>query len=54
VEFGHDTIMGVLLAAAGAVTIAYLTAASRALRVLALVGAAVTIVIGLLLFFGLA
>ena len=53
-KFGHDTVMGVLLAASGVLTIAYVRAASRTLRVLVLIGAAVTIVIGLLLFFGLA
>ena len=46
--------MGILLAASGVLTIAYVRAASRTLRILALIGAAVTIVIGLLLFFGLA
>jgi hypothetical protein len=45
--------MGILLVASGALTIAYVRAASRNLRILALIGAAVTIVIGLLLFFGL-
>jgi hypothetical protein len=53
VKFGHDTVMGILLVASGALTIAYVRAASRNLRILALIGAAVTIVIGLLLFFGL-
>ena len=60
-KFGHDTVMGVLLVASGALTIAYVRAASayakaasRNLRILALIGAAVSIVIGLLLFFGLA
>ena len=53
-KFGHDTVMGILLVASGALTIAYVRAASRTLRILALSGAAVAIVIGLLLFFGLA
>jgi hypothetical protein len=59
--FGHDTVMGVVLVASGGLTIAYVRAASayakavsRALRVLVLVGAAAAIIIGLLLFFGLA
>jgi hypothetical protein len=52
-KFGHDTVMGILLAASGVLTIAYVRAASRTLRILALIGAAVTIVIGVLLFFGL-
>jgi hypothetical protein len=53
--------MGVLLVASGGLTIAYVRAASayakaasRTLRILTLIGAAVSIVIGLLLFFGLA
>jgi hypothetical protein len=53
--------MGILLVASGALTIAYVRAASayvraasRTLRISALIGAAVAIVIGLLLFFGLA
>jgi hypothetical protein len=59
VKFGHDTVMGILLVASGVLTIAYVRAASvraasRTLKILALIGAAVTIVIGLLLFFGLA
>jgi hypothetical protein len=53
-EFGHDTVIGVLLVASGGFTIAYVRAASRNLRILALIGAAVSIVIGLLLIFGLA
>jgi hypothetical protein len=61
VTFGLDTVMGVVLVASGGLTIAYVRAASayakavsRALRILALVGAAASIIIGLLLFFGLA
>jgi hypothetical protein len=54
VKFGHDTVMGVLLVASGGLTIAYVRAASRTLRILVLIGTAVTVVIGLLLFFGLA
>jgi hypothetical protein len=50
--------MGILLVASGGLTIAYVRAAartaSRTLRNLALLGAVVSIVIGLLLFFGLA
>lgn len=60
-EFGHDTVMGVILVAAGVLTIAYVRAtsryvktASRKLRISALIGAVASIVIGLLLFFGLA
>jgi hypothetical protein len=61
VTFGSDTVMGVVLVASGGLTIAYVRAAwayaksvSRALRILVLVGAAAAIIIGLLLFFGLA
>jgi hypothetical protein len=54
VEFGHDTVMGVLLVASGGLTIAYVRAASRTLRILVLIGTAVTVIIGVLLFFGLA
>jgi hypothetical protein len=53
-EIGHDTLMGALLVASGGLTVAYVRAASRNLRILVLVGAAITIIIGLLLFFGLA
>lgn len=59
--FGHDTVMGVVLVASGGLTMAYVRAASkyakaasRTLRILALLGAVASIVIGLLLFFGLA
>jgi hypothetical protein len=61
VTFGRDTVMGVVLVASGGLTIAYVRAASayaksvsRALRIWVLVGAAAAIIIGLLLFFGLA
>lgn len=53
-KIGHDTLIGVLLIVAGALTIAYAQANAKNLRVAALVGAVVTIVIGLLLLFGLA
>jgi hypothetical protein len=46
--------MGVLLVASGGLTIAYVRSASRTLRILVLIGTAVTVIIGLLLFFGLA
>jgi hypothetical protein len=61
VKFGHDTVMGIILVASGGLTIAYVRTASayvraalRTLRIFALIGAAAAIVIGLLLFFGLA
>jgi hypothetical protein len=60
-KFGHDTVMGIFLVASGGLTIAYVRAASahtktvsRTLRILTLIGAAAAIIIGLLLFFGLA
>ncbi len=60
-KFGHDTVMGILLVISGGLTIAYVRAASahtravsHKLRIATLIGAAVPIVIGLLLFFGLA
>lgn len=60
-KFGHDTVMGVILVLSGGLTIGYVRAASahtkavsRTLRILTLIGAVAAIVIGLLLFFGLA
>jgi hypothetical protein len=53
-KFGHDTVMGVVLVISGGLTFAYTRAPSRTLRILTLIGAAATIIIGLLLFFGLA
>jgi hypothetical protein len=61
VKFGHDTVMGIILVASGGLTIGYVRAASayaktasRTLKILTLIGAVASIVIGLLLFFGLA
>jgi hypothetical protein len=51
---GHDTVMGAALVASGALTIAYTRSASSALKILAPIGAAATLVIGFLLFFHLA
>jgi hypothetical protein len=51
---GHDTLMGAALFASGALTIAYIRAASNTLKILTLIGAAATLVIGFLLFFHLA
>jgi len=53
-KFGHDTLMGAALVISGGLTVAYTRATSRILLILNLIGAAVTIVIGVLLFFGLA
>jgi hypothetical protein len=61
VKFGHDTVMGIVLVASGGLTMAYVRAASahakaasRTLLIFTLIGAVAAIVIGLLLFFGLA
>jgi len=51
---GHDTLMGASLIASGAFTVASTRVATKTVRALALLGAAVTIVIGVLLFFHLA
>ena len=42
---GHDTLMGAALVASGAMTIAYTRSASNTLKILALIGAAATLVI---------
>ncbi len=51
---GHDTLMGAVLIAAGGLTVASTRVKRNAVRTLALLGAAATIVIGVLLFFHLA
>lgn len=48
------TLMGAALVISGGLTVAYTRAASKILLILTLIGAAVTLVIGVLLFFGLA
>ena len=53
-KFGHDTLMGAALVISGGLTVAYTRVASRILLILTLIGATVTLVIGVLLFFGLA
>jgi ABC-type enterochelin transport system permease subunit len=53
-KFGHDTLMGIGLVASGGLTFAYTRVPSKTLLTLTLIGAAVTIIIGVLLFFGLA
>jgi len=53
-EFGHDFFMGLALMVAAVLTVVYVRAPSDAVRILALIGAAGTFVIGLLLFLGLA
>jgi hypothetical protein len=54
ITVGHDTLMGVLLAIAGVLTIVYAKDGARNLQLMAIVGAVVTVVIGALLFFGIA
>ena len=49
----HDTLMGSVLVISGGLTFAYIRAASKILLILALIGAAATFVIGVLLFFTL-
>ncbi len=44
-KIGHDTLIGALLIIAGALTIAYAQTDAKNLRVAALLGAVVTIVI---------
>jgi ABC-type enterochelin transport system permease subunit len=53
-KFGHDTLMGIGLVASGGLTFAYTRVPSKTLLILTLIGAAVTVIIGVLLFFGLA
>jgi hypothetical protein len=50
----HDTLMGSVLVISAGLTFAYTRAASRILLNLTLTGAAVTFIIGVLLFFHLA
>jgi hypothetical protein len=50
----HDTFMGSVLVISGGLTFAYTRAARKILLILTLIGAAATIVIGVLLFFHLA
>jgi aspartate 1-decarboxylase len=54
VELGHDTLLAAVLLASGGLTIAFAIVGSRTLRILAINGAAATIIIALLLLFGLA
>ena len=51
---GHDTSMGAFLSASGGLTVAHTRAATQTLKILTLVGAAATLVVGFLLFFHLA
>ena len=53
-KFGHDTLMGAALVISGGLAVVYTRGATRILLILTLIGAALTLVIGVLLFFGLA
>ncbi len=54
IEDNHDLIMGAALMIAGVLTVLAIRKPSKRVKTLALVGAAVTFVIGALLFLGLA
>ena len=54
IEENHDLIMGAALMIAGVLTFLAIRKPSKRVKTLALVGAAVTFVIGALLFLGLA
>ena len=53
-QLGHDTLIAAVLLVSGGLTIAYAMVGSRTWRILAIIGAGATIVIALLLLFGLA
>jgi hypothetical protein len=54
VELNHDSLMGVILVAAGVLTYLYTRNPTDTLKILALLGAAGSVIIGALLFFHLA
>ena len=54
VEFTHDTLMGAILIAAAVLTFLFTRSQTSTLKLLALLGALGTLVIGVLLFFGIA
>jgi len=53
-EFDHDSLMGVILVAAGVLTFLYTRSQTNTMKMLALLGALGTVIIGALLFFQLA
>jgi hypothetical protein len=53
-EFDHDSLMGVILLAAGVLTFLYTRNQTNTMKILALLGALGSVVIGSLLFFQLA
>jgi hypothetical protein len=54
VQLGHDTLIAAVLLISAGLTIAHAMIGSRVWRTLSMIGAAATIVIALLLLFGLA
>ena len=53
-ELNHDSLMGVILIAAGVLTFLYTRNPSDTLKILALLGAAGSVIIGALLLFQIA
>jgi hypothetical protein len=54
VELAHDSLMGAILVLAGVLTFLYTRDPSNRMKILALLGAAGTVIIGALVFFQLA
>jgi hypothetical protein len=53
-EFDHDSLMGLILVAAGILTFLYTRNQTNTMKLLALLGALGSVIIGALLFFQLA
>lgn len=53
-EFDHDSLMGLILVAAGVLTFLYTRSQTNTLKLLALLGALGSVIIGGLLFFQVA
>src|SRR6476660_2740602 len=53
-EFDHDSLMGLILVAAGVLTFLYTRSQTNTMKILALLGALGSVIIGALLFFQLA
>ena len=53
-EFDHDSLMGLILVAAGVLTFLYTRNPTNTMKLLALLGALGSVIIGALLFFQLA
>jgi len=52
--FDHDSLMGLILVAAGVLTFLYTRSQTSTMRILALLGALGSVIIGALLFFQVA